>query len=109
MTTTSPTNKGKLKATTYYSDENPTGTTTQEEWPEQESEEERTGLLENHQQKPSTKHRKNSRRRNSNKPIITPSIERESLIERIRRLGTQTYTGKSRTIAFNPPGACQRS
>ncbi|EFP84901.2 phospholipid-translocating ATPase [Puccinia graminis f. sp. tritici CRL 75-36-700-3] len=106
MTTTSPTSKGKLKATTYYSDENPTGTTaTQEEWPEQaeEEEEERTGLLDNHQQKPSTKHKKNSRRRNSNKPIITPSIERESLIERIRRLGTQTYTGKSRTIPFNPP------
>lgn len=40
--------------------------------------------------------RSNPRRR-------APPIEKESFIDSIRRLGTRSYIGKSRTIPFNPP------
>ncbi|WAQ89635.1 hypothetical protein PtA15_11A325 [Puccinia triticina] len=83
-----PSPKGKLKA--KYSDDE--GTRDGPSWTEAEEEEERAGLLDQH-------------RTHTPKPasLIAPSIEAESWTERIRRLGTQTYSGKSRTIPFNPP------
>ncbi|KNE99199.1 hypothetical protein PSTG_07507 [Puccinia striiformis f. sp. tritici PST-78] len=92
--------KGKLKA--RYSDDQQGGLLSEQEenngtgWQAEgeEEEEERAGLLNS---------KKLHQRITTSTTIHNHPIERESFIERIRRLGTQSYTGKSRTIPFNPP------
>ncbi|KNZ60393.1 phospholipid-translocating ATPase [Puccinia sorghi] len=86
--------KGKLKAR-YSDDQFMTATTDhRSSWNQEEPEEyeEQATLL------PTS-----SSNKNKTKYPSSTAIEQESFIERIRRLGTRSYSGKSRTIPFNPP------